>query len=144
MWKMAWKKDVLLGIILDELDTLPGKMRKAIEANYTVWPFDVQTYNRAPQPEENYEKEIDKIRKLTYGRYELLNKLFTSEVTSLSSPTKVNTKNRYYSIDGRALAYPVRGLNIVKQQDGTIHKVMILKWIIKTIRSMEQNVIMLV
>jgi len=70
------KRAALLDTIDRELDLQPVRMHKAIEANYTVWPFYYQASTEAKMPEKTYEAEIARIRRLTYARANLLDRLF--------------------------------------------------------------------
>lgn len=74
--RWAAKKAQLIAAIRRELDTKPVEMAKAIEANYTVWPFHYQASDEAKMPAETYEKEIERIRSLTETRASLLDGLF--------------------------------------------------------------------
>ena len=74
--RWAAKKAQLTATIRKELDEKTVGMAKAIEANYTVWPFYYQASDEAKMPAETYEKEIERIRTLTDSRAELLDGLF--------------------------------------------------------------------
>ncbi len=73
-WKS--KRDELLAITEKVLTEVPAAMDKSIEANFTVWKFYYQYSNEAKMPAETYEKEIERIRKLTKDRATLLDRLF--------------------------------------------------------------------
>lgn len=73
-WKA--KKAELLAATERILDEVPAKVAKSIDANFTVWPFYYQFCNDAKMPAATYEKEIERIRKLTNQRAALLDKLF--------------------------------------------------------------------
>lgn len=51
-------------------------MAKAIEANFTVWPFYYQYSGEANMPAATYAAEIERIRDLTERRANLLDRLF--------------------------------------------------------------------
>lgn len=74
--RWASKKAELLAVTERVLDELPASMPKAIEANFTVWPFYYQYSNEANLPAASYPEEIERIRQITYERAELLDKLF--------------------------------------------------------------------
>lgn len=73
-WKE--KKEELLAKTWEVLDEMPKKMAKAIDANFSVWPFYYQYSSEAKMPAATYEKEIERIRELTKKRAELLDKEF--------------------------------------------------------------------
>ena len=50
--------------------------RKAIEANFTVWPFYYQASEEAKMPAATYEEELERISGLTERRAALLDRLF--------------------------------------------------------------------
>ena len=70
------KKAELLAVTDRVLEEVPASMAKAIEANFTVWPFDYQYSNEANMPAEDYPSEIERIRELTEQRAALLDRLF--------------------------------------------------------------------
>ena len=76
--KLRWKqkKMELLDAVYGELDTMPHKMEKAIEANFSVWPFYYQASGEAKMPSQDYPSEIARIRSLTASRAATLDKLF--------------------------------------------------------------------
>ena len=49
---------------------------KAIEANFTVWPFYYQYSGEAKMPAQTYEQELQRIRDLSAAREALLDNLF--------------------------------------------------------------------
>ena len=73
-WKS--KRAELLALTDRILDENPTRMAKAIEANFTVWPFYYQYSNEANMPASTFEGEIARIRELTVQRAQLLDKLF--------------------------------------------------------------------
>ena len=74
--RWASKKAELQAVTEKVLDEIPLKMNKAIEANFSVWPFYYQYSNDAKMPAETYEKELERIRELSRERADLLDKLF--------------------------------------------------------------------
>ena len=70
------KRNELLSAIYRELNTLPGKMALAIEANFSVWPFYYQASTEAKMPEASYDAEIARIRRLTEERAAVLDREF--------------------------------------------------------------------
>lgn len=70
------KKAELLAVTDRVLEEVPASMAKAIEANFTVWPFDYQYSTEANMPAEDYPSEIERIRELTEQRAALLDRLF--------------------------------------------------------------------
>ena len=70
------KKAELLAATNRILDEAPADMSKAIEANFSVWPFYYQYSNEANMPAKTYSEEIARIRTLTQQRATLLDKLF--------------------------------------------------------------------
>ncbi len=70
------KRAKLLAITERVLDEVPASMPKAIEANFTVWPFYYQYSTDANMPAATYPEEIERIRQITYDRAELLDRLF--------------------------------------------------------------------
>ena len=73
-WKA--KKSQLVQAIYNELEHQPELMRKAIEANFSVWDFHEQASTEAKKPADSYEQEIYRIRTLTNNRVALLDRLF--------------------------------------------------------------------
>ena len=73
-WKT--KRDELLAETYRILDEEPVNMAKAIEANFTVWPFYYQYSGEANMPAATYAAEIERIRDLTERRASLLDRLF--------------------------------------------------------------------
>ena len=73
-WKE--KRDELLAETYRILDEEPVNMAKAIEANFTVWPFYYQYSGEANMPAATYAAEIERIRDLTERRANLLDRLF--------------------------------------------------------------------
>ncbi len=73
-WKE--KRDELLAETYRILDEEPVNMAKAIEANFTVWPFYYQYSGEANMPAATYAAEIERIRDLTERRASLLDRLF--------------------------------------------------------------------
>lgn len=73
-WKS--KKAELLALTEKILDENPVRMAKAIEANFTVWPFYYQYSGEANMPASTYAGEIARIRELTVQRAQLLDRLF--------------------------------------------------------------------
>ena len=51
-------------------------MKKAIDANFTVWQFYYQYSDEANMPAKTYPEEIDRIRTLSTRRAILLDNLF--------------------------------------------------------------------
>ena len=74
-WFINSKKTELQAVTDRVLDEVPQKMSKAIEANFTVWPFYYQYSTEAKMPAENYGKEIERIRELSRKRANLLDRL---------------------------------------------------------------------
>ncbi len=62
------KKAELEAVTETLLVEMPLKMKKAIEANFTVWPFYYQYNNEAKMPAADYESEIARIRSLSKKR----------------------------------------------------------------------------
>ena len=58
------------------MDYKKFRQAKAIEANFTVWPFYYQYSSEANMPASTFEDEIARIRELTVQRAQLLDKLF--------------------------------------------------------------------
>ena len=73
---MPSKRAELLALTDRILDENPIRMAKAIEANFTVWPFYYQYSNEANMPASTFEGEIARIRELTVQRAQLLDRLF--------------------------------------------------------------------
>ena len=73
-WKS--KRAELLALTDRILDENPTRRAKAIEANFTVWPFYYQYSNEANMPASTFEGEIARIRELTVQRAQLLDRLF--------------------------------------------------------------------
>lgn len=74
--RWAAKKDELLALTDRLLDEIPSGMPKAIDANFTVWPFYYQFSSEAKMPAKTYPEEIERIRTLTKERAALLDQLF--------------------------------------------------------------------
>ena len=75
--RWASKKAELLAVTERVLNEVPASLPKAIEANFTVWPFYYQYSSEVNLPATSYEGEIERIRQITYERAELLDdKLF--------------------------------------------------------------------
>ncbi len=74
--RWAQKKDALLAATDRILDEMPVRMKKAIDANFEVWPFYYQFSDEANMPASNYHDEIERIRRLTRERAQLLDRLF--------------------------------------------------------------------
>lgn len=70
--RWAVKKEELKRITNQVLTDMPASMAKAIEANFTVWPFNYQHNHEANPPAETYEKEIERMRRLSEERAVLL------------------------------------------------------------------------
>lgn len=68
-------RDMLVAEVNNILTAQPEAMKKAIEANYEVWPFYYQASEEANMPAETYPEEIERIRQLTEKRAELLDRL---------------------------------------------------------------------
>lgn len=73
--RWASKKAQLTATVMRILDEQPVAMAKAIEANFTVWPFYYQASEEAKMPAATYAKEIERIRTLTNSRAALLDRL---------------------------------------------------------------------
>ena len=69
-------RDRLVSEVNSILNTQPEAMKKAIEANFEVWPFYYQASEEANMPAETYPEEIERIRQLTDTRADLLDNLF--------------------------------------------------------------------
>ena len=74
--RWAAKKDELKAKVLSELEQKLQQMRKAIEANFSVWPFYYQYSGEANMPAKTYELEIERMKQLTEQRANLLDKKF--------------------------------------------------------------------
>ena len=74
-----WDKmrDRLVAKVNEVLATQPVAMKKAIEANFEVWPFYYQASDEANMPAPTYEEEIERISRLTEQRAALLDRLFS-------------------------------------------------------------------
>lgn len=70
------KKSELQNVTDKILDEFPMKMDKAIEANFSVWPFSYQYSDEANMPARTYSEEIERIRELSRKRAGLLDRLF--------------------------------------------------------------------
>ncbi len=70
------KKAELNAVTEMVLNEIPANMAKAIEANFTVWPFYYQFSSEAKMPSANYSSEIEHIRELSRQRSNLLDRLF--------------------------------------------------------------------
>ena len=62
--------------VLSELDEKPKQMRKAINANFSVWEFYYQYSDEANMPARTYELEIQRMKDLTEKRAALLDAKF--------------------------------------------------------------------
>lgn len=74
--RWAAKKDELKAKVLSELEQKLQQMRKAIEANFSVWPFYYQYSGEANMPAKTYELEIERMKQLTEQRANLLDRKF--------------------------------------------------------------------
>lgn len=74
--RWASKRDALMAVTEKVLTEVPAAMSKAIEANFTVWPFSYQHCVDAKKPAQSYDLEIQRIRELTEKRAVLLDQLF--------------------------------------------------------------------
>ena len=70
------KKEELKTVTDRVLREAPADMAKAIEANFTVWPFYYQYSSEAKMPAQTYELEIQCIRDMSAAREALLDNLF--------------------------------------------------------------------
>lgn len=70
------RRDALISAIERGLDLYPALMPKAVEANYTVWPFYYQASTEAKMPAATYPEEIQRIRSITHQRAAVLDRLF--------------------------------------------------------------------
>lgn len=68
-------RDMLVAEVNNILNAQPEAMKKAIDANFEVWPFYYQASEEANMPAETYPEEIERIRQLTEKRAELLDRL---------------------------------------------------------------------
>ena len=73
-WKS--KKAELQAVTEKVLTEMPESMKKAIDANFTVWQFYYQYSDEANMPAKTYPEEIDRIRTLSTRRAILLDNLF--------------------------------------------------------------------
>lgn len=74
--RWADKKEELKAVTDRVLRKAPADMAKAIEANFTVWPFYYQYSSEAKMPAQTYELEIQRIRDMSAAREALLDNLF--------------------------------------------------------------------
>ena len=74
--RWADKKEELKAVTDRVLREAPADMAKAIEANFTVWPFYYQYSSEAKMPAQTYELEIQRIRDMSAAREALLDNLF--------------------------------------------------------------------
>ena len=74
--RWAEVRDRLVSKVDEVLKVQPAAMRKAIEANFTVWPFYYQASEEAKMPAATYEEELERISGLTERRAALLDRLF--------------------------------------------------------------------
>ena len=74
--RWADKKEELKAVTDRVLREAPADMAKAIEANFTVWPFYYQYSSEAKMPAQTYELEIQRIRDISAAREALLDNLF--------------------------------------------------------------------
>ena len=74
--RWADKKEELKAVTDRVLREAPADMAKAIEANFTVWPFYYQYSSEAKMPAQTYELEIQRIRDMSVAREALLDNLF--------------------------------------------------------------------
>lgn len=74
--RWAARRDELVAVTYRELDRMSAAMKKAVEANFTVWPFYYQYSGEANMPAHTYAEEIERIRMLTDERVKLLDRLF--------------------------------------------------------------------
>lgn len=73
--RWASKKAELQAVTEKVLEETPVKMGKAIEANFSVWPFYYQFSEEAKMPAETYTKELERIKELSEKRAALLDRL---------------------------------------------------------------------
>lgn len=75
--RWAAKKEELKAVTDKVLTNVPHDMAKAIEANFTVWPFNYQhNSEEARMPAKDYPSEIQRIRDKSAAREVLLDRLF--------------------------------------------------------------------
>lgn len=74
--RWADKKEELKALTGRVLRETPADMAKAIEANFTVWPFYYQYSSEAKMPAQTYELELQRIRDISAAREALLDNLF--------------------------------------------------------------------
>ena len=74
--RWADKKEELKAVTDRVLREVPADMPKAIEANFTVWPFYYQYSSEAKMPAQTYELELQRIRDMSAAREALLDNLF--------------------------------------------------------------------
>jgi hypothetical protein len=74
--RWADKKEELKALTDRVLREVPADMPKAIEANFTVWPFYYQYSSEAKMPAQTYELELQRIRDISAAREALLDNLF--------------------------------------------------------------------
>lgn len=74
--RWADKKEELKALTDRVMREAPADMAKAIEANFTVWPFYYQYSSEAKMPAQTYELEIQRIRDISAAREALLDNLF--------------------------------------------------------------------
>ena len=74
--RWAAKKEELKAVTERVLTEVPASMPKAIEANFTVWPFYYQHSNEAKMPAKDYPSEIQRVRTLSAQREALLDAEF--------------------------------------------------------------------
>lgn len=74
--RWADKKEELKALTDRVMREAPADMAKAIEANFTVWPFYYQYSSEAKMPAQTYELEIQRIRDMSAAREALLDNLF--------------------------------------------------------------------
>lgn len=73
-WKS--KRTELVEAVKKAARSLPASMGKAVDANFSVWPFNYQACWDAPLPAETYQLEIDRIIRLTDRRAAVLDTEF--------------------------------------------------------------------
>lgn len=74
-WKA--KRDELIDLVINEVDTRKDSMSKSILANYKIWPYDEQLCLDASIPQNNYDAELEHIKQITYNRARLLDALLS-------------------------------------------------------------------
>ncbi len=74
-WKA--KRDELIDLVINEIDTKKDSMSKSILANYKIWPYDEQLCFDASIPQNNYDAELEHIKQITYNRARLLDALLS-------------------------------------------------------------------